>query len=235
MDNVKNESSNKQIPTINRNGSLVNRLILIAVFSGFDSVLDKKGKLYFRLLCRLTDKAYSEYSIAKDLIEEEIKERDKILREGKTIAYTFEIIDHMKNCLNAINRVAKTFNSLAKDNSNLLNYLSKETLEEIKKFDVPARKDSVRNRVEHIDEDIQEGRLGGSLFLALDNSYQRIGINNKWITFKDVFSIIETYDKSVLEIFSNLPNKTEEKSLICQPLFHLMRKYCQYCRNKKAG
>jgi hypothetical protein len=87
----------KQIPTINRDAPLVTRLLPI-VIGGFDLILDKKSQLYFRLLCRLVDKSFKEYSIAKEHIDEEIKTKDKL-------AYRFSIIDHLENCINAIHNI----------------------------------------------------------------------------------------------------------------------------------
>jgi hypothetical protein len=93
-----------------------------------------------------------------------------------------------------------------KDNSNLLKYMSKESLEKIKNF----KTSTVRDRIEHIDEDIQEGKFSGPLFLDIDNKYQKIGISGRWIAFQDIVFIIETYYNTVLEIFTNLPNKQEK-------------------------
>jgi hypothetical protein len=171
---------------------------------GFDEVLGNNGKLYLRLLVRLVDKSVSEYNIAKEYLDQEIK-------NGNKLDYGFIIINHLENCINAINRVAKTFQSSMKvsnkikDNDKLSKYLSKESIENIEKFNTA----SIRNKVEHIDDDIQKGEFRGQLFLAVDNNYEKICISNKSISLSDLVLIIESYRKAVLEIFDNLPNRLE--------------------------
>ena len=61
----------------------------------------------------------------------------------------------------------------------------------------------------HIDEDIQDGKLTGSIFLEIDREYQKIGINGEWITFEEIILRIQTYHSVILEIFAGLPNKQE--------------------------
>jgi len=184
-----------QIPAVKRDASLLIRLLPI-VLIGCDAVLDKKGQLYFRLLCRLVDKSFDEYSTAKEYIEREIETENKL-------EYRFIIIDHLENCINAINRAAKTLKSSIKGENKLLQYMSKESLETLKKCDAST----IRNRVEHIDEDIQKGKFRGQLFLDVDNNYEKICINDKCVTFRDLVSIIESYHKAVLEICNNLPER----------------------------
>ena len=48
----KSKLENNKIPLPQRDNRLIVRLIPI-VLCGFDNVLDKKGRLYLRLLCRL--------------------------------------------------------------------------------------------------------------------------------------------------------------------------------------
>jgi hypothetical protein len=189
------KSGKNQIPAINRDASLLTRLLPIVII-GCDGVLDKKGQLYFRLLCRLVDKSFDEYSTAKEYIEREIE-------TGNKLEYRFSIINHLENCINAINRAAKTLKSSIKGENKLLEYMSKESLETLKKCDAST----IRNRVEHIDEDIQKGKFRGQLFLDVDNNYEKICINYKCVTFRDLTSVIESYHKAVLEICNNLPNR----------------------------
>ena len=190
----------KQIPTINRDAPLVTRLFPI-VISGFDRILDKKSQLYLRLLCRLVDKSFNEYSIAKEYIDEEIKTENRL-------AYFFSIINHLENCINAIHRAAKIFKTSMEEKNKLLEFTSKDTLEKITKYDTfTKRKTSIRHRVEHIDEDIQKGEFQGGLFLHVDKSYEKICINMKYLALYDLASMIEDYHRAVLEICSNLPNR----------------------------
>jgi len=185
-----------EIPSINRDAPLIIRLLPIIIV-GLDGVLDAQGKLYFRLLGRLVDKAAEEYMKAKEYVEKEIETKDRL-------GYRFAIMDHLENCINALSRAAKALRSAVKGKSNLLDYISKETLEKI----IDDRKiRTIRNRIEHIDEDIQKGRFEEGLFLDIDESYKKICINRKCITLQDLASIIEKYHWSVLEIIENLPNR----------------------------
>lgn len=183
---------------VNRDIWLIKRLLLI-VMIGFDEVLGKKGKLYFRLLCRLVDKSFDEYLIARKYILEEMKTKDKL-------AYRFIIINHLENCINAINRAIKTFDSSIKaDESYIKNFVSANTIKKIKKLNIS----SMRNRVEHIDKDILENKFETGLFLDVDKDYSQICINNRCLKFVELTLIIEDYHNFVLEIFSNLPNRCE--------------------------
>lgn len=189
------KSSKNQIPAINRDGSLLTRL-LPTVIIGADQVLDKRGRLYFRLLCRLVDKSFDEYSTAKEYIDQEIQIENRL-------EYRFNIINHLENCINAIDRAAKTLKSSTKGENKLSEYMSKESMEAVEKYDAST----VRNRVEHIDQDIQEGKFHGQLFLDVDDNYGKICINYKCVTFRDLASMIESYHKAVLEICNNLPKR----------------------------
>jgi hypothetical protein len=196
-----------QIPVVSRNGSLVRRLLPV-VLCGFDGVLDKESGLYLRLLVRLVDKSFDEYMIAREYLIEEIKTKDKL-------AHRFNIVSHLENCLNAINRAIKIVEVLTEGvvvnkrrlikEYNILKFVSAKTLEGIKQYQVS----SVRNRVEHIDEDIYKEEFKMGLFLDVDDEYKKICISGKYLSLSDLASTIENYHNFVLEIFSNLPNRCE--------------------------
>lgn len=188
-----------KIPIIKKNTKLLKRLILIVTI-GFDEVLGRNGKLYFRLLCRLIDKSFDEYLIARKLILEEVKTKDKL-------AYRFIIINHLENCINALNRAIKVFNSSIKSNESYIrNFVSEDMIAKIGELNVS----SIRNRVEHIDEDIYKKEFKTGLFLDIDDEYKKICINDRCLLLTDLASIIENYHKFVLEIFNNLPNRCEK-------------------------
>jgi len=194
-----NISSDIKIPIINRNTQLTKRLILIVII-GCDEVLGKNGKLYFRLLCRLVDKSFDEYLMARKFISEEIRTKDKL-------AYRFIVINHLENCINALNRVIKVFNSSIKTNESYLrNFVSKDMITKIKKLNVSP----IRNRVEHIDEDIYKNEFKTGLFLDIDDEYKKICISGRCLLLTDLASIIENYHNFVSEIFNNLPNRCEK-------------------------
>jgi len=194
-----NISSNIKIPIINRDTKLINRLMIIVII-GLDEVLGKNGKLYFRLLCRLVDKSFDEYLMAKNYILEEIKTKNKLV-------YRFIVINHLENCINALNRAIKVFNSSIKTNESYINnFVSENTVAKIKKLNVSP----IRNRIEHIDEDIYKNEFKTDLFLDIDDEYKKICINSKCLLLTDLVSIIENYYNFVLEIFNNLPNRYEK-------------------------
>jgi len=194
-----NINSGIKIPIINRDTQLIKRLVTVVII-GFDEVLGKKGKLYFRLLCRLVDKSFDEYLIARQYILEEMK-------TGNKLAYRFTIINHLENCINAINRAIKVFNSsIETDESFIKNFVSESTVNKIKELNVS----SIRNRVEHIDEDILKNQFETGLFLDVDEDYLQICINKRCLKFIELASIIENYYNFVLEIFNNLPNRCEK-------------------------
>ena len=197
---MENSMSNKdiKIPLINRDAQLIGRLVLVVVI-GFDTVLGKKGKLYFRLLCRLVDKSFDEYLIAREYILKEKETKDKLV-------YRFVIINHLENCINAVNRVIKTFYfSIKADESHIKNFVNENTIKKIKESNVSP----IRNSVEHIDKDILKNKFETGLFLDVKKDYSQICINNKCLTFIDLASMIENYHNFALEIFNNLPNRCE--------------------------
>jgi hypothetical protein len=174
-----------------RDASLLIRLIP-ATIGGIDQKkLDKEGQLYLRLLCRLVDKAFDEYSYAAEYVEEEIK-------IGNKLSYGFTIINHLENCLNALNRTAKAFKCA--EGNGLFQLLNSGSQLKIKSRSVS----SVRNMMEHMEQEIKRGDVQGSLFLNFDSNYEKVSINNKTLALKDIVEIIEIYHKGMLEIISNL-------------------------------
>jgi hypothetical protein len=154
-----------QIPKIKRDGNLLTRLIPM-ILVGADKKFDRKSSLYLRLFVRLVDKSFNEYAEAREYLQEEIKTKDKL-------AYRFIIINHLENCLNALNRVTKIFdvvlNGLILDKKidgqkikkvykidiNIFDFIDEKTMENIKKYKVSK----IRNRIEHIDEDIYKDKF----------------------------------------------------------------------------
>lgn len=201
------KNNNVQIPTINRDGTLVSRLIPV-ILVGAEEVLDRESKLYLRLLVRLIDKSFSEYTNATEYMEEELKKDDKL-------AYRFTIIGHLENCINAVSRISKIFNLvidgkvkrkkykkeiIIKDYS-ISHLISDKSKKRIRGYSLS----NIRNRIEHIDEDIYFNVFKGELFLDVDENYKQICINKQCVQFSDLILMIKDYHKFILEIFSNLP------------------------------
>ncbi len=192
----KPESLTPTLSLPNRNGKLINRLIVISL-GGFDNVLDKNGKLYLRLLCRLVDKAFEEYLSAREYLLEELKTKNKL-------AYRFSAISHLENCINALNRAISVF-GFAKSHSKINHLVSRNTKRKIQRLNVS----DIRNAIEHIDKDIQKGLWQKGLFLDVDEEYKNIYINTNCISIVNLVYILEQYYQLVLEIFNALPNRWE--------------------------
>jgi hypothetical protein len=197
----------KDIPDIQREGSLMSRLLPV-ILIGFDDILDKESKLYLYLLVRLIDKSFIEYEEVKNLIKEELKTENRL--ENR-----FNIISCLENCLYSINRAIKILDiivsghkknsKITKKDFNILKFISEETIINIKEDKVSK----VRNRVEHITEDIFYNKFSNNLFLDVDINYEKICINNESILLIELVKIIGDYHNFVLEIFKNFPNRKE--------------------------
>jgi len=196
------------IPEIKRDGKLMSRLIA-NLLGGFDKVMDKESQLYLRLLARLIDKAYAEYSIVRECLIEEIKTNDRLL-------YRIEIVNHLENCVSAISRASKIMDKLTngislkggvkiKKDLDIYKFISEESKKKIAIKSVAT----VRNRVEHIDEDIYLNKFKDKLFLDVTDDYKNIYINGKSISLDELVNMITIYHELVLEIFSRLPKKWE--------------------------
>ena len=196
------------IPEVKRDGKLISRL-LAAILVGFDRVMDKESQLYLRLLARLVDKSFMEYGLVREFLLEEIKSNDKL-------AYRIEIINHLENCVSAISRASKIMDRLAngvsfKDGTKIKKDLDiyKFVSEETRKKVVTKSVSGVRNRVEHIDEDVYLNKFKDRLLLDVSDDYQNININGKSVPLMDLANMITTYHELTLEIFSRLPKKWE--------------------------
>lgn len=187
--------SETKIPKIKRDFPLFNKFLPI-IMGGFDQVFDDKGKLYIRLLCRLVDKSFDEYETAREYLLQELKTKD-------TLSYRFVIINHLENCISALDRSALVF-KVARGKS-LGNFISKITKKKIEKLNVS----NIRNSVEHIEEHISKEIYEKGLFLDVDKNYENICIDNRCISFRDLSRMIEQYHCLVSEIFNSIPNRRE--------------------------
>lgn len=190
----KSKSLMNTIPIPNRDTKLVIRLMPV-VLCGSDNVLDKKGQLYLRLLCRLVDKAFDEYLSAREYLLEELRSKDKL-------AYRFTIIGHLENCINALHRAISVF-SFSKSHSEIGRFISRNTKRKIQRLNIS----DIRDAIEHIDKDIQKGLLQKGVFLDIDDEYKNVCIGAKCVSLTEIVHILEKYHELVLEIFNNLPNR----------------------------
>jgi len=209
------------MPEIKRDAPLLVRLLAIA-FIGFDTVFDKAGGLYCRILCRLIDKAFKDYSSAKECVDKEIKSGDKL-------AWRILIIDHLEDCIFSMSRVIRIVDMLEKGVRNKSFACCLNCKQEVKVADNQFQKSdflkfsklrtfvklrskeirSIRNRIEHIDEDVYFNIIEGPVFLDVDNDYEGVLLNRKYCSFIHLANIIESYHEFMLEIIKNLPMKCD--------------------------
>lgn len=187
-----------QIPVIKRDGPLIKRLIPVLVV-GSEKQLDKESRLYIRALSRLVDKSFDEYMCAREYIIEEIRENDKL-------AYRIAIINHLEDSVNALNRAINILEALIYGKNktvksfNILNFINSTTLQKTKTYNVSK----IRNKIEHLDEDIFDNKVSGGIFVDVDERYKQICINSRCLSLYELTSAIEDYHNLVLEIFQNL-------------------------------
>ena len=194
------------IPKLNAKGDLYKPL-MANILCGLYNVLGKEGKAYYHLFCRLIDKSVYEYNLAQDYILEEIKTEDRL-------AYVFSIINHLENCINAISRADKVLDIISngihkkgkkiKKKQEILKFIDKKNIEKLETVGLK----NIRNRIEHIDEDVFENKMKGGFFLNIDEKYENIYINNKCLKINDLAKIIDNFNDLVLSINKNLPKSS---------------------------
>lgn len=196
-----------KIPPIERDGPLITRLLSVAVV-GFDLVWDEESRRYLRLLVRLCDKAHDEYMIMREYLLEEIQTKD-------VFAHRMQIINHAENCISALNRGRKILLSLhagvrpldekglqkknvqpVKKDYQIYEHMNKKLIKKLLDSSVP----SIRNQLEHIDENIYWKQFNGYVFLDVDKNYTKLCLNNKQVTFKKLSSLIEQYHQLMLDL-----------------------------------
>jgi translation initiation factor 2 beta subunit (eIF-2beta)/eIF-5 len=171
------------------------------MLGGMLEPLDRKSRLALIIFSRLIDKASGEYIESKELLETDVSNSKKAFLE-------LQAHNHLENCINALNRVINLFDECSKHEStdyNLRLFFSKQTLDNIQSYSVSH----VRNRIEHIDEDISDDDVSGGIILSVDHDNDRVCINERCISFEEIAEIISEYHSFVVEIFSNLPNRRE--------------------------
>ncbi len=202
------------IPSIDIKDLLIHRYIICGL-GGFDSQLDKESRLFLIFLCRLIDNSIKEYNLVKELIEEEIKTKDKL-------NYMFDITTHLESVISSTHRACKIIKTLQnglfknkifswfpfkkkiKEDYFLLNNIDENLINEIL---IENKLSKIRNRIEHVYEDIYLKKFEKDFLIKIDEKYEKISINKKEIKLLELVSLINLCHKIVTEIFNNLPNK----------------------------
>ena len=85
-------------------------------------------------------------------------------------------------------------------NFNLLDTIDDSILNHIQSYSVSA----LRNRIEHLDEDIFDNKASGGLFADVDESYKNICVQGRCLPISEFVSSIEASHNLVLMILGNL-------------------------------
>lgn len=133
------------------------------------------------VLVRLLDKASDEYTTTRELILAEIREQNITpeqlkAQNNKQYFHFIKVIDHLENCINAINRA-----------SNILLTLKAA---EFKDFLNGSILKNIRDKIEHIDNDVQNGMKGPTaLNIDYESFYFQIGKHK--LNIDDIAEFIE--------------------------------------------
>jgi hypothetical protein len=154
------------MPDLSALSSLKKNLLAILIGMG-DAGLSRKLGLHRRNFIRLIDKAIYEYVMARADVLAEMEETEPLS------FYGFAFIDHMENCINATRRLlamVEIFKSertpiLPRETRLLLRSLSQEIID-------------VRDVIEHMDERVQQDRIGDkeSVMLAISTDRDTVTI-----------------------------------------------------------
>lgn len=159
---------------------------ILHAFIGDPGVSRKEGH-YRRNFARLTDKAISEYQLARHAILAQIAEANRpfaVMSATGRYMPILAYVDHFENCANAINRILKLFDCM--QNEEILAELSRplrRSLESSSRSLPP-----LRNAFEHVDELIQRGELaeGQPVMLSIGDDGDRAVIGAYEVEFVDV-------------------------------------------------
>lgn len=186
---------------IKRDFRLLQQFIPIQL-CGFTVFFDKKTRRYISMLVRLIDKATLNYNL---IIEHTIK-----LKNGENIEFGdfLSLTDYAEDCIIALSRAIKIIEAVVSDNStNLKDFIDSNILEKVKNNKNVV---NVRNRMEHISEDIknEDTKDTENHIINLDESNKlSIGKDGTNIELAELKSVIQDYNNLVLSVFGELPNK----------------------------
>ena len=182
----------KEIPKIEVEHLLRKKFTLLLMV-GSPSVLEKKDFQYLRVLVRLIDKSITEYNEARHY-SIKINEGD-----NQNLKYNFGLINNLENSINALNRVRKCWEKISKCSEDL--YLSNFVPQKIKKYNFY----NVRNRTEHIADDILKEKVTGPLWTTVQNG--EVKANYESLKIDELKKAIEEQHNIVLDVFNSLPNR----------------------------
>jgi hypothetical protein len=172
--------------------------VAVMVFNG--KHLTQKEQAYIRLFIRLIDKALYEYSIARDAVNAGIEEFKGKLKKipsnlrpiiiGGRPLFIFDFVDHMETCLNTIRRLYGLKDTIDNERGGL------EQMERLKRKFVEAHfyeLTSMRGVIQHMDDDIQQGKFKGPVALTMSENDEEVEISDCSIRFTDIEGVLSRF------------------------------------------
>jgi hypothetical protein len=181
---------------------------LETLFPGFMSamvvtegkMLTPRERLYIRIFVRLVEKAINEYKKARECIIAQVNEAQcdvELVKYPVHVIklYTFGIIDHLENCINAIRRLFKLLYSVKSERGGLSidRNLRKRIESHYKEIN------DIRVAVEHIEGKIQKGVGTKPVMLALTDDDAGVQITKYKLNFEDLARLIGHFHKLALQ------------------------------------
>lgn len=148
-----------------------------------------------------TDKAVRKYTNGCHRV------KDHMARSGNGDLQFLEGMGHFENCIHSVRRALRVFERLGSQQGNLL--IDRVTRECALSQEKTIT--NVRNRIEHIDEDIVKGpgiAVGTPHILLLDKQGERLEIGARCISIIDLHNIVNTLYLTGVTIIRSLPATT---------------------------
>jgi len=173
---------------------------MTAIMATEGKMLSPRERLYIRNFVRLVEKAVNEYKKARECIIAQVNETqcnvDVVKCPVHVITlYTFGIIDHLENCINAIRRLFKLLDSVKSKRGGLSIDRNLRKRIESHKTEII----DIRVAIEHIDEKIREGVGTKPVMIALTDDDEGIQITKYNLKFEDLARLIGYFHKLALQ------------------------------------
>jgi len=173
---------------------------MTAMFVTEGKMLTPKERLYIRIFVRLVEKAINEYKKARECIISQVNETQcevEVVKYPVHVIrlYTFGIIDHLENCINAIRRLFKLLDSVKRERGglNIERTLRKRIESHNKEIN------DIRCVVEHIEGEIQKDAGTKPVMLALTADDEGIQITKYNLKFEDLARLLAHFHKLALQ------------------------------------
>jgi hypothetical protein len=196
------------LPDLSNLKPLAGRLIVRLLVG--DPVLNGNVGLYFREYVRLIGKALYEYTQARNVVIEVVKEfnyRGKNPPNNARLNYAFEFPNHMETCINAIRRLYNLQDGINRTKKEFI-IIPRDLRKIIQSYFDPIK--DVRDEVEHLDEKINlQISQGEPIMLTVNDAGDGIMISSFEIKFTEIANVLKNMHQIavyILEHNSSTPN-----------------------------